>query len=68
MHATKAVLSGYGSVKMQAKETSKKTKPECVMRCTGSQADVPTELLLLQIKLYVYLALPVLLAERLLLR
>ena len=52
-------------VKTQAKVTSKKTKPEYVMRCTGSPADAPTELLLLQIKLYAYYALPVRLAARL---
>ena len=65
IHATKVVLSVYGSVKTQAKVTSKKTKPEYVMRCTGSPADAPTELLPLQIKLYAYYALPVRLAARL---
>ena len=65
MHATKVVLSAYGSVKTQAKVTSKKKKPEYVMKCTGSPADAPTELLPLQIKLYAYYALPVQLAARL---
>ena len=35
IHATKVVLPVYGSVKSQAKVTSKNTKPEYVIRCTG---------------------------------